>query len=203
MASIRRKVVYEEELHPEFAEDIASTAWGENLRTCIQCGTCSGSCPFSIYMDFTPRRIIAMTRAGFKDRVLNSTTIWLCASCYQCTVECPKQIHITDVMYALKQRAMRDGVYPKRFPTPVLAREFFNNVMRYGRNSESELLVRLYLKTNPFLMVKQAFLGLGLFLRGRLGLLPDRVKKDPSGKGDLHTMMRALDASAPDAKGAR
>ena len=88
-----------------------------------------------------------MIREGFRDEVLNSLTIWLCASCYSCTVQCPRQIQITDVMYALKREAIAPGVYPKRFPIPVLAREFFSGVRADGRNTEGPLLVRFFLKT--------------------------------------------------------
>jgi len=190
-----RTIKYEEELDRGFGDEIAATTGGESLYSCIQCGNCSGGCPVSIYMDYTPRRIIAMTRAGFKAEVLNSHTIWLCASCYNCTVNCSKQIRITDVMYALKRRAIQEGIHAKRFPIPILAREFFNCVMRYGRNHESELLVRLYLKTNPFAMLKQAMLGLKLFLRGRMPLLPHRAAKRADKKGDLRTIMNALEKS--------
>lgn len=189
----QRKIKYEADLNPKFGDEIAAEPGGEKLHSCIQCGTCSGSCPVSIYMDYSPRRIIAMTRAGFQKEVLTSHAIWICASCYACTVECPKQIKITDVMYALKQRAMTEGVHPPRFTVPTLAREFHNIVKRYGRNHESELLVRMYLKTNPFLLLKQAFLGLGLFLKGRMPLLPEKIKARDGAKGDLQKMLNAVE----------
>ena len=148
-----RKIQYESELDPRFPYQIASIPDGEKLFSCIQCGTCSGMCPLSQYMDYTPRQIVAMIRAGMKGAVLSSYTTWLCASCYSCTVECPKEIKITDIMYAAKRLAIRDGVFPKRFPIPVLASEFFNSVEKYGRSSETWLLLRLYLKTNPFNML--------------------------------------------------
>ena len=101
-----------------------------------------------------------------EDEVLNSLTIWLCASCYSCTVECPREIKITDVMYALKQEAIAQGVYPKRFPIPVLAQEFFRGVERTGRNSEGPLMVRFFLKTNPFGMLKNATHGHAALAQG-------------------------------------
>jgi heterodisulfide reductase subunit C len=128
-------------------------------------------------MDYTPRRIVAMSRAGFKCEVLSSHTTWLCASCYACTVECPKQIKITDIMYAIKRLAIREGVYPKHFPVPVLAREFFRAVKKDGRQSEGFLLVNFYLRSNPLGMFKQAFLGARLFLQGRISLKKDGIKR--------------------------
>lgn len=171
-----RKLKYEKELDLAFGERVAAKAYGQKLLSCIQCGTCSSTCPLSDYMDYTPRKIIAMTREGFKDDVLHSLTIWLCASCYACTVECPRQIHITDVMYTLKREAIAAGVYPRRYPIPVFSRQFFNLVRTQGRNSEGRLLLKFYLKTNPLRLIQQAWLGLRLLLAGRFSLKHDRVR---------------------------
>lgn len=171
-----RKIKYESELDLGFGEQIASNAYGQKLLSCIQCGTCSSTCPLSDYMDFTPRKIIAMTREGFKDEVLNSLTIWLCSSCYACTVKCPRQIHITDVMYTLKREAIARGVYPKRYPIPIFSREFFNLVRKQGRNSEAYLLIKFYMKTNLIKMFDQAKLGLRLMRTGRFSFRRDKIE---------------------------
>lgn len=186
---LERKVKYQADLDPNFPKEIASKLACDKFHTCIQCGTCSGTCPLSIYMDLTPRKVIAMTRAGFKDEVLKSFTIWLCASCYNCTVECPKEIKITELMYALKQRALADKVYPRRFLIPVLAREFFNIVRRRGRNDEAQLIVRMYMKTNPFRMILQSMLGLRLFLKGRMEPFSRTIR----GKKDLQAILGSVE----------
>ena len=185
-----KKIKYEGELAHGFADEIVALPGGEKLKHCIQCGTCSGMCPLSSYMDYTPRRIIAMVRAGFKGEVLGSLTNWLCASCYSCTVECPKDIKITDIMYALKQKAIEEGVYPKRFKIPALAREFFNLVKETGRNSEPFLLMRLYLHTNPFAALKQAGLGMKYITTGRFRLEKDKIK----GVDELNKILSAVEA---------
>jgi len=190
MHTIERRIKYEAELDSSFADEIASAPGCETILACIQCGTCSATCPLSIYMDYTPRRVVAMTRAGFKQEVLNCFTIWLCASCYSCTVECPKQIKITDVMYALKQRAIKDRVYRnRRFPIPVLAREFFKSVAKRGRNSESRLVVRMYLKSDIFQFVKQSILGMRLWSRGRMKLRSESIKN----RKQLRALLRSVD----------
>jgi len=183
------KIHYESELDPDFSGEIASIPGGEKLFSCIQCGTCSGMCPISSYMDFSPRQIMAMIRAGFKGDVLSSYTTWLCASCYSCTVECPKEIKITDIMYAAKRMAIKEGVYPKSFPIPVLASEFFKSVENTGRTNEGRLIVNLYMKTNPFKMLKQATLGLRLFMRGRMSLTKESIKR----KGELRSILKSLE----------
>lgn len=187
--TIHRHIKYEKELDKEFKEKIAAIAHGEKFYSCIQCGTCSATCPVSHYMDYTPRKIIQMVREGFKDDVLRSATVWLCASCYSCTVECPKGIKITDVMYALKREAMLGGYNPKNFPTTVLAENFFSQVLSQGRNSEGPLLLKMYLKTNPFMLFTNMMLGFKLWKTGRLSLKTEKIKD----KKNLSTLLKNVE----------
>jgi len=186
---VKRTIKYESELDHQFADWITTVPGGEKVRNCIQCGTCSGICPLSIYMDYTPRRIIGMARAGFKDEVLKSVTIWLCSSCYSCMVQCPAGINITDVMYALKRRAIDERVYPKRFTVPVMAREFVEIVRKRGRNNEMELVAMMDLKSNPLNLLHQATLGLKLIKTGRVELIPKSIK----GKREIKKMLNVLE----------
>jgi len=135
-------------------------------------------------MDYTPRRLINMVREGFKNEVLHSRTVWLCASCYACTVNCPAGIHITDVMYTLKRLAIREGTHPRRFPIPALAQEFLRNVMRSGRNNEFRVVLGLALRTNPLKLLKMAPLGLKLLRTGRIDIRGEKVR-EPKVLADL------------------
>jgi heterodisulfide reductase subunit C len=186
---VHRLIKYEAELDRGFGATIAHMAHGEKFYTCIQCGTCSATCPVSHFMDFTPRKIIAMVRAGFKEEVLRSFTIWLCASCHSCTADCPREIKITDVMYALKQLAIKEGIYPKRFPIPVMAQEFYKIVEKQGRNSEGRLMMNIAMKTNPFRLLRYAKVGLKLFRTGRASLHEESIQN----KGELKALLRAVD----------
>jgi quinone-modifying oxidoreductase, subunit QmoC len=186
---LRRTIKYESDRVKGFGREVMSVPGCEQLESCIQCGTCSGLCPLSIYMDSTPRQVMELTRSDFKNEVLRSTTIWLCASCYACTVECPKQIRITDIMYELKQRAIQEGVYPKHFPIPVLAQEFYKMSHRQGRVTENYLATILFLKTNILAAIGQWKLGLNLLIRGRFPLWPEKIKR----KDELIRMMAVVD----------
>ena len=190
--ALERKIKYEGDCDKEFAKWVTSQIGGDNLRHCIQCGACSASCPLSLYMDYTPRRLINLARAGFKKEVLRSFTIWLCSSCYACRVECPKSIHITDIMYLLKRKAIEEGVYPRRFPIPVLAREFGRMVFAFGRVNETLLVADLFLRTNWLRFLNMAGLGINLMRTGRMSLLPDHIKK----RGELRKILKALDSEA-------
>jgi heterodisulfide reductase subunit C len=177
MTPIKRTIKYEGDRVRGFAQEIMGVAGCDQLLSCIQCGTCSGTCPLSIYMDFSPRQVMALVRADFKNEVLSSKTVWLCASCYNCTVECPRQIRITDIMYALKQRAMKEGLYPKRFPIPILAREFMRIVRAKGRITETLLVMRLFLKSNWLAALSQWRLGIGLIRTGRFVLRQEHIER--------------------------
>ncbi len=184
-----RRVKRASRIDSGFADEIAAIPGGERWLDCIQCGTCSAVCPMSAYMDETPRQLIAMARAGMKDEVLESISIWVCASCYACTAACPKQIPITDLMYALKRTAIREGVHPKRFPTPVLAREFVASVDKWGRNTESRLATKLYLKTRPILLLEDYPLGERLRRRGRMGYRRHSIRH----LEQFRTMLRSVE----------
>ena len=174
---IQRKVKYEEELDPGFGDDIKRLSGCEQIDECLQCGTCSSSCPMAVYMDHPPRKIMAMVKSGFKDEVLRSFTIWLCPSCYTCQVRCPAKIKITDVMYALKRKAIEEKVYPSRFVIPILDREMSRIIAKHGRNSEMMLILRLYLKSrNPLGLLRMAPIGIKLLRTGRMSLKQDSIK---------------------------
>ncbi len=177
MEAIQQTIKYDAERDPDFPKDIMEMTGCEGLETCFQCGTCSGMCPLSIYMDYTPRRIMNLVRSGFKDEVLTSNTIWLCSSCYACKVECPKEIKITNIMYALKRRAIAENKYPKHFPIPVLAEEFFKMVHGKGRASEGRLVMNMILRTNPLKLLGMAKLGLKLLKTGRFSLKQESVRR--------------------------
>jgi len=189
MMRVERTIKYDADRVKGFGKEIMNVPGCEQLSNCIQCGTCSGVCPLSIYMDYTPRQVMALTRADFKNEVLRSHTIWLCASCYACAVECPREIRITDIMYELKQRAIQEGIYPKHFPIPVLAREFSQMVLKNGRITELLLVLRLFLKTNWRAALGNWRMGLDLLKTGRLSLRTEKIEQ----RAELARMLAAVD----------
>ncbi len=142
---------------------------------CIQCGTCGGSCPSAADMDHTPRMLFAMIRAGMRDAVLASNTPWMCVSCHFCVVRCPQDVHITDVMYALKGIAAKAGSSPDS-KAPEFSRVFVENIATYGRSFEVGLVARHYLRHQFRRLPSMAPMGMGMFARGRIGLMPKRIR---------------------------
>lgn len=167
----------EEELRAAFWEQVKTIPQGQKIQECIQCGTCTGSCPVSYMMDITPRQIVALLRAGHIEDILHSRSIWICASCYSCRVRCPAGIYVTDMMYALKRLAMEKQIYPPKFPVYALSRSFISNIYKYGRNYELGLIIRYYLKAEPQKLLASAGFGMSMMKRGRIGVKPMRISK--------------------------
>ncbi len=92
-----------------FAQQVTPGRW-EKILSCIQCGTCSASCPTSYAMDYTPRQLWRMVQLGLTAEVLTSRTFWLCTVCKSCQVRCPRGIQITDTMVALREYVQRQGL---------------------------------------------------------------------------------------------
>ncbi|MCS7364115.1 MAG: 4Fe-4S dicluster domain-containing protein [archaeon GB-1867-035] len=82
---------------------------GENVYLCYQCGMCSGSCPLVSVMDIPPNQVIRMIQLNMEE-VLDSKTIWICASCYNCTIRCPRGLDPAKIINALRNIKMRKGI---------------------------------------------------------------------------------------------
>lgn len=166
----------EEELDRGFTSLVKSFPGLDGILRCIQCGTCSGSCQLSKEMDYTPRRIIEMIRAGMRDEVLGSKAIWYCASCYMCTVRCPSNIKVTEVMYALKSLALKRGFTKPKDLSPTFYSTFIDVSKAFGRMDEMQLMLRFGFKTNVMRLVKLGPFGAKLFFKGRINVVPKRLK---------------------------
>ncbi|MCD6282057.1 4Fe-4S dicluster domain-containing protein [bacterium] len=164
----RKQKLSPEELSDTFLSHVYALPDGRKLDLCIQCGTCSGSCPTAYAMDYSPREIFAALRAGMLDRVLFSNTAWMCTSCYICTVRCPQQIKITDIMYELKRLGIKYGYTSPSTRSAAMARIFINITNRLGRNNESELMMRFYMAGRWGDAIKNAWRGAKMFFKGRL-----------------------------------
>lgn len=159
-----------------FINEVCSIPGGEAINSCIQCGVCTGSCPTASQWDNPPRRVIAMVRAGLRDELLSSNSMWFCVSCYSCTVRCPRDIKPADIMHALEIIAIRSGKSTKQSRTPIMYQCFVDSARSNGRVYELGMMIKLFLKTNPFSALKLAPVGLGLLLHKRLPLTPSRIK---------------------------
>jgi heterodisulfide reductase subunit C len=126
-------------------------------------------------MEYTPRGIFAMIRADMRDEVLSSNTPWYCVSCYYCTVRCPQDVHITDIMYTLKRMAVESSLYDEA-TAPDFSKVFINWVDNYGRAFELGLMSQHMLRHNPLGIFKVADMSIGMVAKGRLAFTPHKIQ---------------------------
>ncbi len=167
---------------------------GDWVKMCMQCGVCSGSCPFGPHWDHPPQELFMMIRAGKREEVLTSNSMWMCTSCYNCIVRCPREIPITHIMHGLANYAHRLGLAPKNQPTRHFSKLFWNNITKTGRANELKLSLGLYFKDGLVSGIKvgmaMASVGLGMVKAKRLNpieLLKPHGCKDIKG---IHAMLK-------------
>ena len=187
MANQAYRVVVEDD---GFVDEVCSVPGGECVNWCVQCGMCAASCPSVSWMDHSPRKMIALIRAGRPQEVLASNSMGLCASCYLCTERCPKGVKVTELMHVLESLALRHGVTNGRTATPAMHRAFVESVKSDGRIHEVGFMRRFYLKRNPLSALKMIPLGLKMFSHGRL---PLRAKK-AGGTDQLRAIVKKAEA---------
>jgi heterodisulfide reductase subunit C len=183
---------------PTFSQEISNLLYashGNPLNTCIQCGSCSGSCPVVDYMDQTPRRIIGMINANLKEEVLACNTYWFCASCYQCSVRCPTNIDIAEIMYAVKRYSIWHKTYSDDLVGPIFSEAFIKTVVRSGRSYEPLLAPTYMIGMRPKEFVQEAFMATKMMLKGRIPVLPPRIKRLDNFREMIRTIIPIGDES--------
>ena len=160
----------------EFRKEVEQKS-GETVSACYQCEKCTNGCPVTFAMDIPPHKVIRSVHLGLKDEVLASDTIWVCASCETCTTRCPNGIDIAHVMDTLRQLALSNRSHISKPHVPAFHDAFLSSIRRHGRVNEMEIALTYYLKAEGLKgLFKQAGTGINMFLRGKIKLLPARVK---------------------------
>jgi len=158
------------------------------VQACLQCGTCSASCPNLFAMDITPRQMWRMIVLDMPERIFESRTYWLCAGCYTCTLRCPRGLPLTRAMQALKRIAVKEN-WPHAQKYGAFYAAFMDSVERFGRVRESDMMMRYFVAMkNPVLPFKYASLGLKLMRKGKMHLTVPFAK----GPGKLKPLFDAV-----------
>ena len=109
-------------------DGLLATPAGRALLSCIQCGTCAGTCPYGDVMRYTPRRLIGMLREGFIEEVIAGDDLLTCVTCYDCWAKCPRGLRLTDVLLPL----VKEQVLLRLPQVPAELQSALANTMRYG-----------------------------------------------------------------------
>jgi quinone-modifying oxidoreductase subunit QmoC len=179
----------------------ANVEGGEWVKMCMQCGVCAGSCPLGAHWEHTPQKIFMMIRAGKRQEVLTSDAMWMCTSCYNCIVRCPRKLPITHIMHGIASYANKLNLVPRMQPTRDFSILFWNNFAKTGRVNELKLTMGLYFKNGLLAGIKQGWtmrkVALGLVKARRLNpfeLFGGHKCKDQKGIAAMLKKAREIEA---------
>ncbi len=155
------------------------------VRACMQCGTCTASCPNEFAMDATPRKMWRMVQMGRTEMLFSSHTFSLCSACYTCSLRCPRGLPLTEAIAVLKQIAVdrNPALYKKSI---CFYSNFMKSVRRNGRVREMEFMTLYFASMkNPLFPLQFVPLGMKLMTRGKVSLQVPAM-----GKGRLNRMFQ-------------
>jgi heterodisulfide reductase subunit C len=154
-----------------------------NISACYQCHRCTNACPVSHYMDVKPHQVIRYIQFGWREKLLQSSTIWVCLSCEMCTTYCPNEVQVAETIIHLRNMAAHSSVAPKEKQLALFHQAFLEVLEYFGRVNEFWLMVALHLKPSILMekiktdtLKEEMALGFLLFRKGKLKLIPRRCK---------------------------
>jgi Fe-S oxidoreductase len=84
------------------------------LSSCYQCGTCTAICPMNVPV----RSIMRGAQVGIKEMAVTDD-VWLCATCKQCEVSCPRGVDITGVIHSLREVSYKERKVPAKLESAL------------------------------------------------------------------------------------
>jgi heterodisulfide reductase subunit C2 len=189
-------------LDSKFLEEVEAES-GVKVSACFQCRKCTNGCPVTFAMDLYPDQVMRYIQLGIREPVLNSSTIWVCASCETCTTRCPNEVDIAGAMDYLKQTVVREKSKAREGKVLTFHQVFLDDIRKRGRIFESGLMQNYLLKSGEAFtklkdlsILEEMRLGWTMYRKGRLNLLPHSIK----GKGEVRELFEERKARGAERK---
>lgn len=152
---------------------------GQPVLSCYQCQRCGGGCPVAVASETTPSEFLRLLSLGLAEEARQSPLLWLCAGCGTCGTRCPNRISTNEVIDELRAvTAGRGSVAKGTGDIPVFHQLFLQQIRYFGRQHELFLIAALKMRTRKFL--KDVDLGIQMFRKGKLPLLPHKATGIPA-----------------------
>jgi len=103
-------------INKEFKNKAEISPQATTFTYCYSCENCSTVCPVvenyenpQEALGLLPHQIMRSLGLGLSDLALGSNMLWDCVTCYQCQEHCPQGVKVTDILYELKNMAIKEA----------------------------------------------------------------------------------------------
>ena len=103
-------------INKEFKNKVEISPQATTFTYCYSCENCSTVCPVvenyenpQEVLGLLPHQIMRSLGLGLSDLALGSNMLWDCVTCYQCQEHCPQGVKVTDILYELKNLAIKEA----------------------------------------------------------------------------------------------
>ena len=103
-------------INKEFKNKAEISPQATTFTYCYSCENCSTVCPVvenyenpQEVLGLLPHQIMRSLGLGLSDLALGSNMLWDCVTCYQCQEHCPQGVKVTDILYELKNMAIKEA----------------------------------------------------------------------------------------------
>ncbi len=129
---------------------------GEDLNNCMQCGLCTGSCPWRLVDgDFSVRQMIRLAQLGLEGYE-SDDVLYGCTTCGVCVQRCPREVAIIDIMRSVRSMIMETGAIPK--PLQAVVGSIHSNRNPWGEDAEKRVAWQKELEVPVFDGTQEYFL---------------------------------------------
>ncbi len=90
-----------------------------NVRKCMRCGKCSGTCPAYDEMEYHPHQFVYMVETGDIEPLLNSESLYKCLTCFACVDRCPRGVEPAKIVEAVRLTVIRQQGKNKLKPDDI------------------------------------------------------------------------------------
>lgn len=115
LTTVKKKALRDSQVNPAVMRSEVS----ETFKNCMQCGACTGICPWGEVATYSPRKILRNLTLGTSSDVSVDEASWTCATCNACVEQCPRGIGISDLIKSVRHQVVDAGSLPGYFDTPV------------------------------------------------------------------------------------
>ncbi len=90
-----------------------------NVRKCMRCGKCSGTCPAYDEMEYHPHQFVYMVETGDIEPLLKSESLYKCLTCFACVDRCPRGVEPAKIVEAVRLTVIRQQGRNKLTPDDI------------------------------------------------------------------------------------